>query len=177
MMDDANRQAKADELQAFLEANAERLRINVPAPSAVREAVDFLLENEEDWPNDMLADKFARVMVQRYPELRFEWTGNAESEAGQDEPATDKQIAYLRILEVPIEDYLSVREASDLIDQYRNRVSEGQKRRLSFYGLSYAPDITREEATELIDRYKSEHPESEAAYQAWKASQGGATKR
>jgi hypothetical protein len=177
MMDDASRQAKAEELRAFLEENAERLRINVPAPSAVREAVDSVLEKEEEWPNDMPAEKFARVMVQRYPELHFEWTGNADSEAGQDEPATDKQIAYLKVLEVPIEDYLSVREASDLIDQYRSRVSEGQKRRLSFYGLSYAPEITREEATELIDRYKSEHPESEAAYQAWKASQGGAIKR
>lgn len=177
MMDDASRQAKADELQAFLEENSERLRMNVPSPSAVREAVDFLLEKEEDWPNDMSVSKFARVMVQRYPELRFEWTGNVENEAGQDEPATDKQIAYLRVLEVPIEDYLSVREASDLIDQYRNRVSEGQKRRLNFYGFSYAPDITREEATELIDRYKSEHPESETAYQAWKASQGGAAQR
>jgi hypothetical protein len=177
MMDDASRQAKADELQAFLEENAERLRMNLPSPSAVREAVDFLLENEEKWPNDMSPGKFARVMVQRYPELRFEWTGNIESEAGLDEPATDKQIAYLKVLEVPIEDYLSVREASDLIDQYRNRVSEGQKRRLSFYELGYSPDITREEATDLIDRYKSEHPESEAAYQAWKASQGGSTKR
>jgi hypothetical protein len=174
MMDDASRQAKADELQSFFEENAERLRMNVPSPSAVREAVDFLLEKEEDWPNDMSAKKFARVMVQRYPELRFEWAGNVESEAGQDEPATDKQIAYLRVLEVPIEDYLSVREASDLIDHYKNRVSEGQKRRLGFYGLSYAPDITREEATELIDRYKSEHPESEDAYQAWKAARGAA---
>jgi hypothetical protein len=177
MMDDAERQAKADDLQAFLEENAERLRMNVPAPSAVREAVDFLLENEPDWPNDMSAEKFARVMVQRYPELRFEWTGNAESEAGQDEPATDKQIAYLKVLEAPIQEYLSVREASDLIDQYRNRVSEGQKRRLTFYGLDYAPNITREEATELIDRYKAEHPESEEAYHAWKISRGGAPER
>jgi hypothetical protein len=177
MMNDASRQAKADELRAFLEENAERLRMNVPSPSAVRETVDFLLETQEDWPNDMSASKFARIMVQRYPELRFEWTGNIENEAGQDELATDKQIAYLRVLEVPIEDYLSVREASDLIDRYRNRVSEGQKRRLRFYGLSYVPDITREDATELIDRYKSEHPESEAAYQAWKASQGESTKR
>src|SRR3954466_5529893 len=124
MMDDASRQAKASELQAFLEGNGERLRMNVPSPSAVREAVDFLLEKEGNWPNDMSGEKFARVMVQRYPELRFEWTGNVEGEAGLDEPATDKQIAYLKVLEVPVEDYLSVREASDLIDQYRNRVSE-----------------------------------------------------
>ncbi len=177
MMDDASRQAKAEEFRAFLEENAEKLRMNLPSSSAVREAVDFLLENEETWPNDMSAEKFARVMVQRYPELRFEWTGNAESEAGLDEPATDRQIAYLKVLEVPIEDYLSVREASDLIDQYKDRVSEGQKRRLNFYGLSYSAETTRDEATELIDRYKSEHPESEAAYQAWKASRVGATKR
>ena len=176
MMDDATRQAKADELQAFLEENALRLRINRPSPSAVREAVDSVLEDGGDWPNEMSADKFARVMVQRYPELRFEWTGYAETEAAPDEPATDKQIAYLKVLEVPVTGYLTVREASGLIDQYKNKMSEGQKRRLKFYGLSYPPDITREEATDLIDRYKSEHPESEAAYQAWKASQAGASK-
>ncbi len=176
MMDDASRQAKTDELLMFLKENADRLRINLPSPSAVREAVDSILEEGPDWPNDMSSEKFVRVLVQRYPELRFEWTGDAESEAPQDEPATNKQIAYLKVLEVPVEGYLTVREASDLIDQNKNRVSEGQKRRLGFYGLSYSPDTTREQATELIDRYKSEHPESEVAYQAWKASQGGANK-
>ena len=72
--------------------------------------------------------------------------------------------------------YLTVREASDLIDQHKNKMSEGQRRRLNFYGLTYEAGITREEATELIDRYKSEHPESEVAYQRWKASQPGARK-
>ncbi len=173
MMDDSRRQAKADELRAFLEANAGRLRMNLPAPSAIREAVDFLLENETEWPNDMSGDKFARFMIQRYPELRFEWAEEAEGEVNQDAPATDKQIAYLKVLEAPLEGYLTVREASDLIDQYKNRLSEGQKRRLNFYGLTFSPGMTREEATDLIDRYKAEHPESEAAYQAWKTSQGG----
>ena len=150
--------------------------MNVPSRSAVREAVDSLLEGQATWPNEISADKFARIMLQRYPELRFEWAGYAETEAGPEEPATDKQIAYLRVLEVPVTGYLTVREASDLIDHYKNKVSEGQKRRLDFYGLNYSSDLTREQATDLIDRYKSEHPESEAAYQTWKTARGGAGK-
>ncbi len=34
----------------------------------------------------------------------------------------------------------------------------------------YAPNTTREEATALIDAYKADNPESEAAYQAWKSA-------
>jgi hypothetical protein len=61
-----------------------------------------------------------------------------------------------------------MRAASDLIDKHKNRVSDGQKRRLDFYKVKYDPNITREQATALIDVYKAEHPESEAAYQEWK---------
>jgi len=85
-----------------------------------------------------------------------------------DEPATEKQIAYLKVLGVPIPNYLGLRQASDLIDQWKDRASDRQKRRLDFYKLEYAPEITREQANELIDRYKDLHPESEEAYQKWK---------
>jgi len=170
-MDEATRQAKAEELAAFLETNADRLRINMPSRSKDIDVTDTMSSEDPEWPNEVSPDKFARILVQRYPELRFEWSGG-EEESEQDAPATDKQVAYLKVLEVPISGYLTMREASDLIDKYKDRISEGQKRRLDFYGLKYPPDITREQATSLIDVYKSEHPESEEAYKAWKTSQG-----
>lgn len=162
--------AKEAELMAFLEAEASRFRMNIPPQAAVRETIDSLAESDPNWHAETSPAEFARILKQRYPELRFEWTdADAPSaEAGADEPATEKQIAYLKVLEVPIPDYLGIREASDLIDKWKSRMSEGQKRRLDFYGLKYAPNITREQATNLIDVYKAEHPESEAAYQAWK---------
>ena len=112
--------------------------------------------------------------MQRYPELRFEWSGAEGGGAAEleSEPATDKQIAYLKVLEAPIPEYLGLREASDLIDQWKDRVSVGQKRRLDFYKLEYDPKITREQATALIDVYKQKHPESEQAYQEWKTRSG-----
>src|SRR5436305_15089018 len=101
MIDNANRHAKAEELVAFFEDHAQRLRTNLPSLSAVRETVDFVLEQEINWPNDLSPENFAKIMIQRYPDLRLEWTGNVESEAQLDEPATDKQIAYLKVLKVP----------------------------------------------------------------------------
>ena len=170
-MDTAEKNAKEAEWMAFLETKSARLRMNVPPPAAVRETIDFLAENNPNWQTETTAIDFARILKQRYPELRFEWTDAAGSsvEGAADEPVTEKQIAYLKVLEVPIPDYLGIREASDLIDKWKDRVSAGQKRRLDFYKLTYDPGITREQATALIDTYKKEHPESEQAYQEWKA--------
>lgn len=163
--------AKEVELMTFLETESARLRMNVPTPAAVRETIDFLAENNPDWDTATSPAEFAKILKQRYPELRFEWSATQDAGQGEyadDEPATEKQIAYLKVLEVPIPGYLGIRQASDLIDQWKNRMSEGQKRRLDFYKLKYDPNMTREEATALIDSYKSQHPESEEAYQAWK---------
>jgi hypothetical protein len=172
-MDAEARNTKETELLAFLETEAGRFRMNVPPPAAVRETIDFLAENNAAWDTEISAAEFAKILKQRYPELRFEWTGGAVTgaEEAADEPATEKQLAYLKVLEVPIPDYLGIREASDLIDKWKNRVSDGQKRRLDFYKVKYDPEITREQATAMIDAYKAEHPESEVAYQAWKAGQ------
>jgi hypothetical protein len=172
-MDAEEKNAKEAEWMAFLETESARLRMNLPPPAAVRETIDFLAENNPNWHTETSPVDFARILKQRYPELRFEWADAAVTnlEEAADEPATEKQIAYLKVLEVPIPDYLGIREASDLIDQHKNRVSEAQKRRLDFYKLTYASSITREQANELIDGYKAQHPESEAAYQEWKASQ------
>lgn len=157
--------AKENEYMEFLRAEAARLRMNIPAVGAVRDTIDFLFESIPDWNGDTAPEEFAKLMVKRYPELRFEWTSGEDS----DEPATAKQISFLKVLGAPIPNSLGIREASDLIEEWKNRVSDGQKRRLDFYGLAYAADITREQATALIDDYKKTHPESEAAYQEWKA--------
>ena len=173
-METEAKSAKAAELMEFLEANSARLRMNPPTPIALRETIDFLSGQEPDWAARTSPEEFARILVQRCPELRFEWSGKESGVAPEleNEPATDKQIAYLKVLEVPIPEYLGLREASDLIDQWKDRVSAGQKRRLDFYKVKYAPNITREQATALIDAYKQEHPESEQAYQDWKARHG-----
>ena len=171
-MDTETTNRKAAELIAFLETESARLHMNPPAPAAVRETIEFLGASHPNWEREVSPAEFARLLKSRYPELRFEWSEGAEGESGADEPATEKQIAYLKVLEVPIPDYLGIREASDLIDKYKDRISEGQKRRLTFYKLDFDPRITREQANELIDRYKVEHPESEAAYQEWKTRQG-----
>jgi hypothetical protein len=166
--------AKAAELMEFLQAHSARLRMNPPTPIALSETMEFLSERQPDWEAQTAPEDFAKILLQRHPELRFEWSGTEAGAAAEleDEPATDKQIAYLKVLEVPIPEYLGLREASDLIDQWKDRMSAGQKRRLEFYKLAYDPKTTREQATALIDAYKREHPESEVAYQEWKARSG-----
>jgi hypothetical protein len=167
--------AKESELVEFLQANASRLHMNIPSPSAVRETIDFLCESEPGWQEHLSPEDFAKVMKRQYPELRFEWSAEAdatEADSGQDEPATDKQIAYLKVLEAPVPEYLGMREASDLIEKWKNVASSGQKRRLDFYKIPYGSDITREQATALIDQFKTEHPESEQVYQDWKLRVG-----
>ncbi len=173
-MDAEAKSAKETELMAFLEAESGRLRMNVPPRAAVRETIDSLTENNAGWPEETSPAEFVRILKKRYPELRFEWSEDeaARIEERADEPATEKQIAYLKVLRAPIPEYLGLREASDLIDQWKDRVSAGQKRRLDFYKLEYDPKITREQATALIDAYKQRHPESEQAYQDWKARSG-----
>src|SRR6476659_8219558 len=108
--------SKETEVREFLEGNASRLHMNIPSPSAVRETIDFLCETEPDLAAHISAEDFAKLLKKRYPELRFEWTSSDETTGADyaaDEPATEKQIAYLKILEAPVPEYLGMREASD----------------------------------------------------------------
>src|SRR3954453_18233314 len=118
---------KEKELMEFLQAEAARLHMMVPSPSAIRETIAFLAENNPLWTGQTSPDEFARLLKSRYPELRFEFSEVESGADRADEPATEKQIAYLRVLEVPIPEYLGIREASDLIEKYKSRTSEGQK--------------------------------------------------
>jgi hypothetical protein len=174
-MDSDWKSGKETEWLEFLDKNASRLHMNVPSLSAVRETIDFLCETEPDSAAHVSAEDFAKLLKKRYPELRFEWNSDEETTDAEytgDEPATEKQIAYLKVLEAPVPEYLGMREASDLIEKWKNVASAGQKRRLDFYKLKYYSNITREEATALIDGFKKEDPESEQAYQAWKIKAG-----
>jgi hypothetical protein len=161
---------KEIEFMTFLQTESSRLRMNVPTLAAVRETIDFLSETIPNWDVETSPDEFAKIIIKRYPELKFEWIGSGDEsvEGLNDEPASEKQIAYLKVLGAPIPDYLGIREASDLIEKWKDRASDAQKRRLNFYRLDYDPNITKEQATRLIDCYKAEHPESEDAYQEWK---------
>ena len=82
-----------------------------------------------------------------------------------NDPATDRQISYLRSTGVCIEVGLTKGRASQLIG---GEPTEGQLRRLKFYRITPSPYLTKEEASELIDGYMTQHPESEEQYQAWK---------
>ncbi len=170
-IDIAMKRDQEDALMDFLRAESPRLRMNVPSLGAVRETIDFLSANNPNWKEEISPEEFAKLLIKRYPELRLEWS-SASGDESADEPATEKQIAYLKVLGAPIPNYLGLRQASDLIEQWKDRVSDAQKRRLDFYKLEYAPEITREQANELIDRFKALHPESEEAYQKWKSQDG-----
>ena len=82
-----------------------------------------------------------------------------------NDPATERQISYLRSIGICIEDGLTKGRACQLIG---GEPTEGQLRRLKFYRITPSPYLTKEEASELIDGYMTQHPESEEEYQAWK---------
>jgi hypothetical protein len=88
-----------------------------------------------------------------------------EASDWHNDPATEPQISYLRSIGIPIADGLRKGRACQLIG---GEPTEGQLRRLTFYGITPAPYLTKEEASELIDGYMMQHPESEEEYQSWK---------
>jgi hypothetical protein len=90
-----------------------------------------------------------------------------EASDWHNDPATDRQITYLQSVGVAIEHGLTKGRACQLID---GEPTEGQLRRLRFYGIPPSPYLTKQEASEVIDDYIAQHPESEEKYQAWKLS-------
>jgi hypothetical protein len=78
---------------------------------------------------------------------------------------TPKQLARLRTADIPIEPGLTKARAEALL----HPPTEDQVWRLTFYQLPISPELTSEDAKQLIASYRREHPESEPAYQAWKA--------
>jgi hypothetical protein len=87
--------------------------------------------------------------------------------AWRNEIATEAQIRLLESKGVQVLSGLTKGEASDRIDALLHGITEGQQRRLRFYMIP-SVGLSKEEASELIDRYVAEHPEAEQQYQDWK---------
>jgi hypothetical protein len=90
--------------------------------------------------------------------------------AWRNEIATDRQRKLLESKGIKVPAGLTKGDASDQIDSLLHGITEGQKRRLTFYQIS-SVGLTKEEASDLIDRYVAEHPEAEQQYQDWKAKE------
>jgi len=84
----------------------------------------------------------------------------------EDEPATDAQKVVLRSKRIPYEG-LTKKQAHDLIDTMYNGATEGQVRRLKFYGIN-SEGLSKKEAMVVIDDYIASHPDAENDYQRWK---------
>ena len=88
-----------------------------------------------------------------------------EASDWHNDPATDRQVEYLQSIGVTVDSGLTKGRACELIG---GEPTEGQLRGLRFYRIRCPPYLTKEEASELIDGYIAQHPESEDQYQAWK---------
>ncbi len=169
------KRTKGKEFWEYILKNNYKLGMEVPSHEQLRETIDFLHDSIPGWAAATSPKQFAKIILTRYPNLKGTWASHPGiEEIGDlgDEPATQRQLAYLKDLGVRFRPDISKSEASDLIDRCRNRASDAQKRRLSFYGLHFDENITKEEASTLIDSYRAQHPESEDAYQEWKIKNG-----
>jgi hypothetical protein len=99
-------------------------------------------------------------------EPKLLWRAKKESSFGwKDDPATENQLSTLISMGIRPKDGLSKGEASCLIG---SPATDAQRLRLEFYGVGHLQNITKSEASDLIDEYKSLFPESEDEYQASK---------
>lgn len=89
------------------------------------------------------------------------------------DPATQAQINLLSQHGVRAPFGMTKGAASDQIGAILNQVTEGQRRRLTFYGLPVPR--TKDEAATMIDAYIAKNPAAEEGYQAWKIDELRAT--
>ena len=127
------------------------------------EALDFHLAQRITWQLGGVSPSL------RDPEIEKEIEEESQDENfWHNDPATEKQIACLEARGVFLAPNATKGEAAALIDP----ASDGQRRRLSFYGTRLPRFLTKEFASRLIDRHIRKHPESEEAYQRWKQERG-----
>jgi hypothetical protein len=124
--------------------------------------------------NPYTANRWVGILQVLRPHLKSEvedWAANQESHGrtplASPDQASPKQIAYLRSLGHVVRDGISKQEVERL---FSGPPTEGQLRRLKFYGIRLPVDASKDDAATAIDRYVREHPESEIPYQAWKQS-------
>lgn len=124
--------------------------------------------------NPYTASRWVAIMETLRPHLKIEtesWAADEERlgrvPRASPNHASEKQVAYLRSIGHRVTDDLTKAQAQLL---FSGPPTEGQMRRIRFYGLTLAADASKDEASAAIDRYVRDHPESEAAYQNWKSS-------
>jgi hypothetical protein len=170
------KRTKEKEFLGFLQKNSFKLGMMVPTMAQLRETIDFLHDSIPAWATETSPEEFAKLILTRYPDLKGTWesstAGIEDISDWGDEPATERQLAYLRDLGARFSSDISKVEASELIDRRKNKATDAQKRRLTFYALDFDPEVTKEQASTLIDSYRAQHPESEDAYQEWKIKTG-----
>jgi uncharacterized protein DUF4339 len=105
--------------------------------------------------------------IPSYEIARF-FKSHREPREWEDEPATEAQRAVLRSKRIPY-DGLTKKQASDLISTIWNGATEGQVRRLNFYGIN-SEGLSKKEAAVIIDDYIASHPDAETDYQLWKTN-------
>lgn len=124
--------------------------------------------------NPYTANRWVGILQVLRPHLKNEvedWASHQESHGrtplASPDQASPKQIAYLRSLGHVVRDGISKQEVERL---FSGPPTEGQLRRLKFYGISLPVDASKDDAAIAIDRHVREHPESETAYQLWKTT-------
>ncbi|MBI4626781.1 MAG: DUF4339 domain-containing protein [Verrucomicrobia bacterium] len=120
--------------------------------------------------NPYTAFQWVRILEELKPRLANateRWAAEEESfgraPSASPNDATPAQIEQLRALGCDVPGKLTRLEAHRLIS---GPPTEGQLRRLRFYGIALPEGACKADASELIDRYVREHWETEEAYQA-----------
>jgi len=143
---------KRDEVTSYFQ------RAKIKCPVSDFKVMPMLESIEAAYP-----DQFGSIPS--YEIARF-FKAHRDHRAWEDDPATDAQKTVLRSKRIPY-DGLTKKQASDLIETIYNGATEGQVRRLQFYGIN-SEGLTKQEACVVIDDYIATHPDAENDYQRWK---------
>jgi hypothetical protein len=120
------------------------------------------LEEELTW----IQDSDPRLFTTITPEQLIRRLPYFIIDGWRRDPATQPQINLLAQHGIRSPRGLTKGAASDQIDAIVNQVTEGQRRRLTFYRLPIP--ATKDEASAMIDAYVAENPQAEEDYQHWK---------
>lgn len=144
-----------------------------------------LRDVKSPFPEELIDDELAERLINELVDLKsytenvrkvinpqIERATNGKTQWREEPAATDKQIRYIIGLGGKVHDGMTIGEAGKIIDfLLTNPITEGQIRRLTFYGYSDFEGMSKTDATKAIDAFIRTHPESEDRYQLWKLSQ------
>lgn len=106
----------------FLQKNGYRLRMIPPQIGQIRETIDFLQDNVPNWNTETTAEEFASLILSRYPELNNDWD-TLDTDGSEIDP-----------------------------DWGTESATDRQLTYLRDLGATVSPNLTKAEASELIDR-------------------------